>query len=83
MKAAGKERVEYSHVALPVKRNSDKEPDRDLVDKAVDMLGDYVVAKVEGGFFSEIRKATIEEAKKMRDTLSEEPKKASAPPTGK
>lgn len=73
VKAAGKERVEYSHVALPVKRNADKDPDRDLVDTAVDMLGDYVVIKVEGGFISSLRKATADEAKKMKESF-EEPK---------
>lgn len=76
VKAAGKERVEYSHIALPVKRNAEKQPDRELVDKACDNLGEYVVVKIEGGFISELRKATLEEAKRMKESL-EEPKKQS------
>jgi len=77
VKAAGKERVEYSHVALPVKRNADKEPVRDLVDKAIENLGDYVIIKVDGGFIIDLRRASIDEAKKMKESM-EEPKQPKA-----
>lgn len=70
VEAGGKTRNEYSHISLPVQYLEDEygtNPDRSLIDFAVEFIGKYVVAQVENGHIIMLAQASKQESKQLRE----------------